>query len=115
MMKYDKLMCGCGYGIATHPFRELKGLRVHVLGEGSCCRMIAQGNLVPKNFRLEVWTHNIGTEHETTFLTEVCDVDGITITKYTLTDQRNYSYSEEFDVWTLPKSRESINSIGDNW
>lgn len=114
-MDNKKPMCGCGYGIATHPFPGLEGLRVHVLGEGSCCRTQATGDLIPTNFRMEVWTHHAGTEHEKTFLTEVCDVNGITITKYTLTDQRGYNYDEEFGFWSVPKNRESVNSIGDEW
>ena len=71
---------------------------------------LATGNLVPTNFRMEVWTHHAGTKHETTFLTEVCDVNGYTITKYTLTDQRGYNQNED-GSWSLPKSEESINSI----
>lgn len=108
-------MCGCGYETPTHKYKDMDGLRVHELGEGGCCRMIASGDLEPTNFRMEVWSSHIGTKHEKTFLTEVCDVNGITITKYTLTDQRGYSYNEELGVWTLPKDKSSINSIGDNW
>lgn len=108
-------MCGCGYGIPTHPYKDMEGLRVHVLGEGTCCRVIATGKLIPKNFRLEVWTTLAGTKHEKTFLTEVCDVDDVTITKYTLTDQRGYNYDKETDTWSHPKHKSSINSIGDNW
>jgi hypothetical protein len=114
-MENNKPMCGCGHGIATHPFEGLEGLRVHVLGEGSCCRTIATGSMIPKNFRMEVWTHHVGTEYEKTFLTEVCEVNKQTITKYTLTDQRGYNYDSKFGIWSHPKSRESINSIGDEW
>jgi hypothetical protein len=115
MSKNRKPLCGCGYGVATHPCQDMEGLVLHVLGEGSCCRMIATGDLIPTNFRMEVWTSYEGTEHENTFLTEVCTVNNQTVTKYTLTDQRGYNYNKEFGIWSLPKSRESTNSIGDNW
>lgn len=114
-MENNKPMCGCGHGKATHTFKDMEGLRVHVLGEGSCCRTIATGSMIPKNFHMEVWTNNVGTEHEKTFLTEVCNVDKKTITKYTLTDQRGYNYDEDFKIWSHPKSRGSVNSIGDEW
>ncbi len=104
-MKNDKPMCGCGHGVATHTFKDMEGLRVHILGEGNCCRVIATGDMIPTNFRMEVWTHYSGTEHEKTFLTEVCDVNGHTITKYTLTDQRGYNYDEEFNIWSYPNNQ----------
>src|SRR5438105_2517646 len=108
----NKIMCGCGHGIPAYSYKDLEGLRVHILGEGTCCRKIATGSLVPENFRMEVWTTLAGTEHEKTFLTEVCDVNGITITKFTLTNQRGYNLNEETGLWSLPKSEESVNSIG---
>ena len=114
-MESKKPMCGCGYEEPTHKFKEMEGLRVHVLGEGNCCRTVATGNMIPKNFRMEVWTSNAGTEHEHTFLTEVCELNGQTVTKYTLTDQRGYCYDEDFGIWSHPKNRDSVNSIGDNW
>jgi len=109
-----ELLCGCGHGEATHPFEGLEGLRLHVLGEGNCARKLAIGNLVPTNFRFEVWTTLAGTPHESTFLTEVCDVNGQTITAYTLKHQRMYSQHED-GSWSLLKSEESTISIGEEW
>lgn len=110
-----EIMCGCGYGVATHSFDGMDGLRLHILGHGTCCRMIAEGDLIPTDFRMELWTSYEGTIHEHTSLMEVCSVNGQTITTYTLTDQRSYHFHEESNVWSLPKSKESINSIGDEW
>lgn len=104
-----QILCGCGHGTPTHPFEGLDGLRVHVVGEGSCCRKIATGDLIPTNFRLELWKHQNGKSG----IVEVCTVNGYTITEWTLKNQRGYDNAH--GVWTLPKSEDSINSIGDNW
>lgn len=95
------IFCGCGYGVASHPYKDLEGLRVHELGVGSCCRNIATGSFIPTNFRIIDGV-------------EVCDVNGYTITKYTLTNQRSYNKHEE-GVWSVPKIEESIISIGEEW
>lgn len=111
-MKYDKPMCGCGHGIATHPFEGMEGLIVHVLGYGTCCREIAKAEMIPTNFRHEVWYNQYSEQSN---LVEVCTVNGQCITVYTLKNQRGFNYDEEFGVWSHPKSRESINSLGDEW
>lgn len=96
-----QILCGCGHGPKTHYAPGLDDRpRMHVVEEGTCCRKIATGNLVPTNFRTENGV-------------EVCDVNGYTITQYTLRYQR--SYANKGDVWTLPKSEDSTNSLEGNW
>jgi len=89
--------CGCGHGIATHPYKNLQGLRVHELGKGNCCRKLATGSLIPSNFRIVNGM-------------KVCDVNGYTITEYTLFEQRLYSKHED-GSWSLPKDEKSVNSL----
>ena len=103
----DKQMCGCGYGIATHPSEGLDGLRLHLLGAGDCCRTIATGNLIPKNFRMVPWSDDTTTE--------VCEVNSQTITTYTLLYQRMYNYDDKSKTWSCLKIPDSINSIGNDW
>lgn len=85
------LTCSCGGGNlgANHP-----------LGEGECYRKLATGNLIPTNFRTD----------ERGF--KVCDVNGYTITEYTLKDQRLY-HQHENGEWSLPKDESSVNSLPD--
>jgi hypothetical protein len=97
--------CGCGYGVATHPFEDMEGLRVHELGEGTCCRMITTGSLIPTDFRMQVYNDRIE---------EVCTVNGQTITTWTLRNQRLYTKHDN-GVWSLPKNKESTNSLPDEW
>lgn len=85
------LTCGCGGG---------KG-KIHPLGQDGCLRKLATGDLVPKNFRTE---NGI----------KVCTVNGYTITEYTLLHQRTYHKHEDGN-WSLPKSEDSIISIGEEW
>lgn len=80
-----KTTCSCGGG----------------LGANHCYRMEATGELIPKDFR-EDWN------------TTVCTVNGYTITKYTLINQRLYHLHEN-GVWSLPKDKSSTISIGDEW
>jgi hypothetical protein len=101
-------LCGCGYGKPTHKWKDMEGLRVHILGEGTCCRMEAKGDDIPVRF-YEADFHGDGR------MIKVVDTGKETLTEYTLRNQRMYSYHEESGVWSLPKNRGSINSIGDNW
>ncbi len=94
-------MCGCGYGTATHAHNNSKDLLIHKLGEGNCCRKIATGELIPKDFRIE---NGI----------EICNVNGYAITKYTLINQRLYGQDEN-GIWSLPKNEESTVSLVGNY
>ncbi len=85
-----KLLCSCGGGNGVN----------HILGKGKCYRKEATGNLIPTNFRKEKY--------------DCCDVKGITITVFTLTQQRGYTQHPD-GRWSLPKSEESIITIGENW
>lgn len=85
--KQKLLRCSCGYGDGPD----------HVLSEGRCCRKLATGSLVPTNFR----SRNGAM---------VCDVNGYTITEYTLLHQRCYSQLSTGE-WSLPKHEKSINSL----
>ena len=87
--------CGCGYGA------------YHTLGEGECFRKEATGNLIPTNFRKEKWFDSWKEAYD------VCDVNGHSITVWTLINQRGYS--ERDGIWSLPKTEDSIISIGENW
>lgn len=100
--------CGCGYGKPTHKYGDLEGLRVHVLGEGTCCRMEAVGDDAPVRF-YEADFHRNGE------LVKMVDTGRETLTEYTFRNQRLYSFHKESGIWSLPKNRGSINSIGDNW
>lgn len=100
IIENNGILCGCGYGIPKLPYQN-KELVLHILGSGSCCRKLAKGNLKPTNFRKE---NGI----------DVCDVNGYTITVFTLINQRIYAQHENGE-WSLPKDEESINTIGDNW
>jgi hypothetical protein len=73
--------------------------------------MIATGNLEPQSLRTELWTTLEGTEWEHSFFTQVCEINGQTVTEFTLTNQRGYNYNKEANIWSLPKSNESINSL----
>lgn len=97
-MKKEILYCSCGYGDGPN----------HILGEGKCCRKEATGNLIPTNFRkvklIESWKEPY----------DCCDVNGYTITMYTLTGQRGYHQHPD-GRWSLPKSEESHNSLEGEW
>ena len=100
-------LCGCGHGKATHTFKgmEDRGFIVHILGEGNCCRQLCTEQEAPTNFRLESWKKT---------LTEMCTVNGQSISVYTLTNQRSYNRHPD-GTWSRLKKAESINSIGDEW
>lgn len=89
-MKNQQLECGCGGDKFPH-----------IISEGGCYRKVATGSLIPTNFRVEDGV-------------AVCTVNGNTITEFTLFNQRLY-HNHPDGSWTLPKSEESIISIGDNW
>ncbi len=89
--------CGCGYE------------KNHILGKGNCYRKEATNNLTPINFRKE---RLINEPHKTPI--DVCDLDGYTITVYTLKSQRCYSQHSD-GRWSLPKNAGSINSLEGNW
>jgi hypothetical protein len=88
-------LCSCGGGDGPY----------HPLGEGKCFRMEATGKLIPANFRMQVFEDRIE---------EVCTVNDYTITTWTLMNQRLYSKHEN-GIWSLPKDKSSVNSIGDDW
>lgn len=85
-METETITCGCGGADGLHP-----------LGINECYRKFAFGNLVPTNFRREKGIN-------------VCDVNGYTITVYTLRSQRLYHNHGE-NIWSLPKDESSVNSI----
>lgn len=93
-----KLICSCGGA-------EEKN---HTLGEGNCFRKEATGKLIPINFRKEPLLHAHSRP------VDVCDVNGYTITEYTLRNQRLYSEHPN-GRWSLPKGEESTNSLEGNW
>jgi len=101
-MSDNIILCGCGYGTPTHHYKNSEKPKLHELGKNGCCRKKAEGNLIPTNFR---------EENDS----QVCDVNGYTITTYTLFNQRLYSYHKDNDVWSLPKNEESTNSLPDNF
>jgi len=105
----DLILCGCGHGIATHPYQNSPTLKMHVLGHGTCARKLATGKLIPSNFRKE---RLIPSVHLTPIM--VCDVNNSTISVYTLTNQRLYS-PHAGGFWSLPKSEDSINSLQGEW
>jgi len=82
--------CGCGYG-PDHP-----------LSEGKCYRKLATEDLIPINFRQKKNRFNK--------YIDVCDVNGQTITVYTLKHQRMYAQNKD-GTWTLPKDESSLNSL----
>lgn len=90
------IFCSCG-GNARNV--EFGNKAFHMLGVTGCLRKEATGNLIPTNFRIENGT-------------KVCDVNGYTITEYTLYNQRLYAF--EGNVWSLPKDESSVNSIEDS-
>jgi hypothetical protein len=87
------IFCGCGGATLNVKFGNQE---FHLLGITGCLRKEATGNLIPTNFRTENGV-------------KVCDVNGYTITEYTLYNQRLYHF--EGTVWSLPKDESSINSI----
>jgi hypothetical protein len=89
----ETLYCSCGHGSGPN----------HILSEGNCCRKKATGNLIPTNFRKEKWF-----DWKEPY--DVCDVNGYSITVFTLKQQRGYSQHSNGD-WSLPKSEESITSL----
>jgi len=108
MKETKNTFCGCGHGKATHTYGDLEGLRVHILSEGSCCRMEAVGEDAPVRFYESDFHGNGG-------MVKMVDTGRETMTEYTFLNQRMYSYHKETGIWSLPKNRGSINSIGDNW
>ena len=103
------ILCGCGYGIATHHHLDSTEMRLHILGHSTCCRKLAVGKMIPTNFRKERLVPAI---HKTAI--DVCDVNNSTISVYTLTDQRMYS-QHQCGAWSLPKSEDSVNSLQGEW
>lgn len=95
MTQDQKILCGCGHGIPTHG-------KLHELSVGTCCRRLATGDEIPTNFRVDNGM-------------EVCDVNGHTITVYTLKNQRLYAKHRDTGLWTRLKSDESTISIGEEW
>ena len=106
-------LCGCGHGKPEFVYPPSGKKVLHAVGKNGCARKIADGNLVPTNFREEGGV-------------DVCDVKGYTITSYTLRVQRGYSKHTLFllenkvveqrpenDIWSLPKDESSINSLPD--
>lgn len=93
------LLCSCG-GDHLGPN--------HILGQKNCYRKEATGNLIPTNFRKEKLIDSWIEAYD------CCDVKGVTITEHTLTQQRGYAKHPD-GRWSLPKSEESIISIGENW
>ena len=108
MIENKTTFCGCGYGKATHPWKGQEGLRVHVLDEDGCCRMVAVGGYAPTRF-YECDFHDDGN------MIKMVATGRGSMTEYTFRHQRMYAYHEESGVWSLPKDKGSINSIGDNW
>jgi len=87
-------MCGCGGGPESG---------IHPISENGCYRKVATGNLVPTNFR-----------YDAGFKANVCDVNGYTITEYTLLSQRLYHKHEDGN-WSLPKDEGTMISLGEEW
>ena len=87
------IFCSCG-GNALNV--EFGTKAFHMLGVTGCLRKEATADLIPVHFRTENGV-------------KVCDVKGITITEYTLYNQRLYAFRG--GVWSLPKDESSINSI----
>jgi hypothetical protein len=87
--------CSCGYGNGKN----------HTLSEGNCARQLATGSLIPTNFRKERLIPNI---HKKPI--EVCDVNGYTISVWTLKNQRMYAQKPD-GAWTLPKNKKSTHSL----
>ena len=94
----EKLLCSCG-GVNSPN---------HPIGEGNCFREEATGNLIPTNFRKEKWFDSWKEAYE------VCDVGDYDITVWTLINQRGYHQHPD-GRWSLPKSHDSVISIGENW
>lgn len=94
----DTYVCGCGYGDGPQ----------HPLGEGNCCRKLATGSLIPTNFRKDYPYEGAPEKFD------MCDVNGYSITVYTLKNQRMYrQYSD--GNWSLPKDESSTNSLTGDW
>lgn len=95
----SNLSCSCG-GKQLIDFNNAVAQHyVHNLGEQGCYKKVATGNLIPINFRVN--------ENESV----ICDVNGHTITEFTLLQQRDYFYHEKENVWSLLKDEESITSL----
>jgi len=92
----SKLRCSCGGD--SHPH--------HILGKNGCYRKKATGKLIPTNFRKEKII-----SHEPI---DVCDVNGYTITVFTLKNQRLYSQHSNGE-WSLPKDESSTISLVGEW
>lgn len=93
----QKPICNCAYNQKLN----------HSLGEDGCSRMIAIGSLIPTNFRqIDYFGDGI--------LMDVCDVNNYTITVYTLLYQRLYRKHDD-GQWSLPKNKESFNSLEGEW
>lgn len=75
----NKLRCNCGGGDKNH-----------IISEGKCYRKEAVGELIPINFRT---VNNM----------KMCDVNGYSITEFTLYNQRLYHQHED-GRWSLTKS-----------
>lgn len=94
-----ELLCSCGGGDGAY----------HPLGKGGCFRMKAEEKLIPTNFRKERLVPAIHKEP-----IDVCDVNGYSISVYTLKCQRLYAQHPNGD-WSLPKDESSINSLEGGW
>lgn len=94
-----KLLCSCGGGERAN----------HQLGKDGCFRMKAVGKLIPINFRKE---RLIPSVHKQPI--NVCDINGYSISVYTLKHQRLYAEIAD-GIWSLPKDKSSINSLEGDW
>jgi len=94
----NETLCSCGCGLGAK----------HILGKDNCYRKEAIGNLIPTNFRkekmIESWKEPF----------EICDVNGSWLTVWTLENQRGYHLHDN-GKWSLPKTEDSLISIGENW
>lgn len=104
-----KILCSCGHGRHSIEFYEPGHpnhgeIICHEVEKDGCCRKIVPSHLIPTNFRKEQLFVNWPKEGY-----ECCDANGVTITVYTLTQQRGYSNRN--GTWTMPKSEDSIDSL----
>ena len=91
-MKND-MLCGCGNSYKIIGDDGILGTQ-HTLGENGCLRAEVIGSLIPTNFREEIGKGGIK------YLW--CDVNGYSITNYTLINQRLYNKHPN-GKWSCPK------------
>jgi len=95
----DSYVCHCGGAPAPHK-----------TGSPNCYRfVVTEPKEIPTN-RRRIYNPAGGFDEPTW----VWDVGGQTITEYTLFYQRMYSVDIN-QVWTRPKSRDSVNSLEGDW